>query len=140
MIHEVTVRVTFADTDATGIIYYGRYFTYFEQGFLGFLRSMDIGYQELTAQGIRLPVVEAQCRYLAPSRVENVLLIRTRLIHVGSASLKFGYEIHNQNQENRLVAKGFTRHAVLGKIWKPKPWPASIKSILLSELKPEKFS
>src|SRR5262249_45905998 len=45
--HEFEVRVTYADTDKMGIIYYANYFRYFEVGRTEFMRSLGVRYRDL---------------------------------------------------------------------------------------------
>ena len=88
-VHEFEVRVTYADTDKMGIIYYANYFKYFEQGRTELLRSLGVRYRDLEVQRkMFLPCVETGCRYLAPSRYDDLLVVRTWLSSLGRASVR----------------------------------------------------
>lgn len=110
---DLEVRVTFADTDAAGIIYYGRYFTYFEQGFLGLMKEAGFDYYRVDKEfALLFPAVEANCRYLAPARYDDLLTVRTWLSSARGAHLCFEQEILRGGSP---IARGFTRHACVNK-------------------------
>ncbi len=60
------VRVRYAETDQMGVAYHGEYFAWFEVGRTDLLRELGLTYRELEADGLRLPVIEVQARYLRP--------------------------------------------------------------------------
>jgi acyl-CoA thioester hydrolase len=102
------IRVLFADTDAMGIAYYANYLKWFEAGRVELMRSMGMAYRELTGIGVHLPVTEANIRYLAPARYDDVLAIRTEVRGFRRASITFGYRIE---RNGTLLADGVTVHA-----------------------------
>ena len=73
------VRVRYAETDQMGIVYYANYLVWFEIGRVELLRSLGLAYSQLeTEHECILPVVEASCRYRAPARYDDEILIETR--------------------------------------------------------------
>ena len=62
------LRVIYGDTDQMGVVYYANYLRFFEAGRGAFLRSFDRSYRQIEASGVRMPVVEAHVRYLAPAQ------------------------------------------------------------------------
>ena len=129
--HEFQVRVTYADTDKLGIIYYANYFKYFEQGRTELLRSLGVRYRDLEVQRkIFIPAVEARCRYLAPSRYDDLLVVRTWISELGRASLCFENDIFDQDLGGQKVARGFSRHAVVNDLWRTTRIPADLKVLL----------
>ena len=52
-----------------GVVYHGNYFTWFDIGRTEFFRNMGIVYTRLEEEGILLPVIEAQCRYIKASQI-----------------------------------------------------------------------
>ena len=79
---------------------------------------------------IFLPAVEARCEYLAPSYYDHLLVVRTWLSWMGPASVCFQNEIYDRDQKDKLVARGFSRHAVVNEHWKPTRIPADIRERL----------
>jgi len=130
-LHEFAVRVTYADTDKLGIIYYANYFKYFEQGRTELLRSLGVRYRDLEVQRkLFLPSVEASCRYLAPSRYDDLLLVRTWISELGLASVRFEHHVHDQDLGGKLVAEGFSRHAVVNDLWRTARVPPDLRVLL----------
>jgi acyl-CoA thioester hydrolase len=128
---EFQVRVTYADTDKMGIIYYSNYFKYFEEGRTELMRSLGVRYRDLELERkIYLPAVEANCRYLAPSRYDDLLVVRTWISHMGIASIRFENEIYDREQGARKVARGFSRHAIVNDLWRPSRIPDDLRALL----------
>lgn len=129
--HEFSVRVTYADTDKMGIIYYANYFKYFEQGRTELLRSLGVRYRDLEVQRkLFLPCVEARCRYLAPSRYDDLLVVRTWISSLGIASVVFQNDIYDQDLGGRKVARGFSRHALVNDLWRTARVPEDLRLLL----------
>ena len=129
--HEFQVRVTYADTDKLGIIYYSNYFKYFEEGRTELMRSLGVRYRDLELQRkIYLPAVETGCRYLAPSRYDDLLVVRTWLSSMGIASVRFENEIYDRETTGRKVARGFSRHAVVNDLWRTTRIPDDLRLLL----------
>jgi acyl-CoA thioester hydrolase len=107
-----TVRVRYAETDQMGVAWHGEYLAWFEVGRTDLLRGCGCTYRDLEAQGLRLPVIEVQARFLRPARYDDVLEIRTRLTALGKVRVSFGYEVRREGTEGPL-ATGSTSHAAL---------------------------
>ncbi|MBI5629991.1 MAG: YbgC/FadM family acyl-CoA thioesterase [Elusimicrobia bacterium] len=129
--HEFDVRVTYADTDKLGIIYYANYFKYFEEGRTELLRSLGLRYRDLEIQRkLFIPAVEANCRYLAPSRYDDLLVVRTWISDLGAVSIRFENEIYDQDLGGKKVARGFSRHAVVNDLWRAARIPHDLRQLL----------
>lgn len=111
-------RVSYGETDAMGVVYYANYLHLFERGRSELIRSLGLSYVEVEEQGFFLPVREAQCRYLAPARYDQIIFIRTELSARTRASLSFAYEITDETRE-LVLARGMTQHAVVDASGKP---------------------
>lgn len=131
-VHEFQVRVTYADTDKAGIIYYANYFKYLEQGRTELMRSLGVRYRDLEIQRkLFLPAVEANCQYLAPSRYDDLLTCRTWLSELGRASVTFQCEVVDKELGGKAVARVWSRHAVVTDLWRPARVPEDLKKLLL---------
>ena len=100
------MRVRYGETDKMGIVYYGNYATYLEQGRTEWLRDIGFSYKWMEDNGIHLPVVELSIKYKAPARYDDVLTVTTTLKKIPTYSINFSYEIHNQ--EGHLLITGET--------------------------------
>lgn len=105
-------RVIYGDTDSGGVVYYGNYLRYFEEGRTEFLRENGVTYRELEEKGFVLPVIECYSRYKAPARYDDLIVIRTALIELKRVSCRFNYRVERKNDQ-KLLAKGCTVHAVI---------------------------
>ncbi len=120
-------RVRYAETDQMGIVYYANYLVWFEIGRVEVLRTLGLSYSELeTEHGCILPVVEATCRYRAPARYDDEILIETRPALLRGSVLKFAYRILRKEAdgaEPTLLAEGETVHVVCDPQLNRKPLP-----------------
>ena len=121
-----SVRVRYAETDQMGIAWHGEYLAWFEVGRTDLLRGCGCTYRELEAQGLRLPVIEVQARYLRPALYDDVLQIHTRLIGVGGARVSFDYEVRREGTEGPL-ATGSTSHAAIDLHGRPRRIPEDLR-------------
>jgi acyl-CoA thioester hydrolase len=126
--HLHTLRVRYADSDQMGVAYYANYLVWFEVGRTEWLRSRGYAYRDLEARGVFLPVTEAGCRYLAPSRYDDVLHVVTRVGRLGRAVVRFEYRV--LREDGTLAATGFTEHCFLSRQGKPVRAPEEIARVL----------
>jgi acyl-CoA thioester hydrolase len=103
--HVAELRVRYADTDKMGVVYYGKYFEYFEVARTDMLREFGLPYAELEASGVMLPVSEASAKYLKGAKYDDVLQITCRLPHRTSPKLEITYEVRHNGE---LLATGAT--------------------------------
>ena len=121
-----TVRVRYAETDQMGVAWHGEYLAWFEVGRTDLLRGCGCTYRELEAQGLRLPVIEVQARYLLPALYDDVLEIHTRLTGVGGARVSFDYEVRREGTDGPL-ATGSTSHAAIDLRGRPRRIPEELR-------------
>jgi acyl-CoA thioester hydrolase len=101
------VRVRYADTDKMGIVYYGKYFEYFEVARTEMLRDMGLPYREIEAAGFELPVLEAEAKYMNGATYDDLLRIETRMPGNVSPRLHIAYEVF-RDATGELLAPGHT--------------------------------
>jgi acyl-CoA thioester hydrolase len=127
-------RVRYAETDQMGIVYYANYLVWFELGRVELLRSLGLAYSQLEKDHkLILPVVEASCRYRAPARYDDEILIETRPALVRGSVLKFAYRIlraADEGAEPKLLAEGETVHVVCDETLKRMPLPEQYTTAL----------
>jgi len=125
VIHEQ--RIIFGDTDQMGVVYYANYLRFFEASRAAYWRAQGKSYKDLEAAQVALPVVEAHCRYRAPSYYEDLLLIEVEVTELRAASLRFGYIVRRGGD---ILAEGWTRHAVVGPTGRPRALPEELRAML----------
>jgi len=127
LLTEVTVRVRYAETDQMGIVYHANYFVWFEIARCELLRRSGTSYGELERRdGIALPVIEARCEYLQPSRYDDELAVRARGQRLSRARLAFEYEVV-RSWDMALLARGRTVHAATNQSGRPCRLPERIR-------------
>lgn len=112
-IHETSLRVRYAETDAAGIAHHGAYVAWLECGRVEWLRDEGLSYAALEREGYHLPVVALDLRYVAPARFDDRLVVRTGVADARSREVRFVYEIVTDERHPRQLANGSTRHICL---------------------------
>ena len=128
------VRVRYAETDQMGIVYYANYLVWFEIGRVELLRALGLTYNQLEIDHqCILPVIEASCRYRAPARYDDEILIETRPSLLRGSVLKFAYQVWRKAtdaEERKLLAEGETVHVVCDGQLNKKPLPEHYEAAL----------
>ncbi|MFC1645958.1 acyl-CoA thioesterase [Candidatus Omnitrophota bacterium] len=125
-------RVRYADTDQMGVVYYANYFVWLEIARTEFLRSLGVDYRSIEKEKqLALPVVEAYCKYKAPARYDDIIVIKTKVYRVKNSTLRFDYKLFNK-ENNTLLAEAHTTHVFIDSERKPVRIPEKIRSILCS--------
>jgi acyl-CoA thioester hydrolase len=129
--HETRLRVRYAETDQMGVVYYANYYVWMEIGRVEFVRSRGVSYRELEEQeGLFLAVIESQCRYLAPARYDQEIIVETSVASANARVVEFVYQIRSAE---RVLAKGSTRHMWLNREWRPTNLPERYRVALVAE-------
>jgi acyl-CoA thioester hydrolase len=130
--HSVSIRVRYAETDQMGVVYYANYFVWFEVGRVELMRSLGFEYRDLEEQdGCFLPVVEANCRYKAPARYDDVLRLETRILNLRSSVIRFGYRLLREATDAPvLLAEGETVHVVVDRVMQKRALPERFAAAL----------
>jgi acyl-CoA thioester hydrolase len=111
-INETRLRVRYAETDQMGVVYHSNHFIWFEVGRVELLRQMGFSYRDMEDRDhCFIAVAEAKCRYRAPVRYDEEVLVRTELLGVRDSLVQFGYELRRA-ADGALLAEGETTHIV----------------------------
>jgi acyl-CoA thioester hydrolase len=80
-------RVGFSDTDAQGIVYYGRYLPYFDTARVEYHRHLEMLPRERTEHEfvMRASTIE----YFAPARFDDLLEVFIRIARIGRTSVTY---------------------------------------------------
>jgi acyl-CoA thioester hydrolase len=93
-------RVGFSDTDAQGVVYYGRYNPYFDLARVEYLRSIGL----LDFEGGGEFVMRANdVEYFAPARFDDELEIHVRVARIGRTSITFEFAAHRLPDRTLMV-------------------------------------
>jgi acyl-CoA thioester hydrolase len=73
-------------------------------------------------------VVDARCRYKAPARYDDEIIIRTHLRNVRESLIHFGYEALRAS-DGLLLAEGETTHIVINSEMTRRPIPEKYMTV-----------
>jgi len=127
--HRIETRVTYAETDAMGIVYYANYLRWFEMGRTELMRALGIAYKDMEDQGTYLPVSEVFCKYHASAKYDDVIIIETFVEFLKRASIQFAYRLRRKEDGAELIT-GWTLHAFVDREGRIVRVPASLKEKL----------
>jgi acyl-CoA thioester hydrolase len=108
----VPIRVRYAETDGMSVAYHANYLTWFEVARTQLLEDIGVTYRSLEEAGFLLPVVEANLRYLAPSRYDDRLEVLAKVVEPPRARIRIEYEVR---RDGRLLTTGYTVHAFMSR-------------------------
>ncbi|RKQ50081.1 acyl-CoA thioester hydrolase [Roseivirga pacifica] len=100
------VRVRYAETDQMAYVYYGNYAMYYEVGRVEALRQLGFEYAKLEEQGVMMPVLDLQCKFISPARYDELLTVTVTIPEIPTARMLFEYSITNES--GKVVNKGST--------------------------------
>jgi acyl-CoA thioester hydrolase len=126
------VRVYWEDTDAGGIVFYANYLKFFERARTEWLRSLGVMQSRLReTEGGMFVVSQTAVRYVAPSRLDDELLVTARLETARSASLIIAQQARRADT-GALLCEGTIR---IGWVDAATLRPARIPDAVLAVLK-----
>lgn len=92
--HRLPVRVYFEDTDAGGIAYHATYLRWAERGRTESLRAINLPHQLLIERYSSMLVVRRiEVEYVAPARLDEPLLVETRVCRARGASVDLAQDV-----------------------------------------------
>lgn len=93
--HALPVRVYYEDTDAGGIVYHASYIRFAERGRTEMLRDAGFEHAQLfREQGIAFAVVAMEINFRAPAKLDDLLVVKTRISRLGGASMDMQQDIY----------------------------------------------
>lgn len=131
--HSTQIRVYYADTDAQGIVYHANYLRFFELARIETLRALGIELPTLIAEyGVQFAVVQMTVKFIKPARLDDQLLIVSRISHIGRASIHYQQDIYFPDQNKELVCTAEVRLVAVNKHMRPQAVPEFIKKGILN--------
>ena len=114
-------KVYYKDVDKMGVVYYARYFEYFEAARTELLQSISLDVPTIENEGYYLPVITSHCDYKSGANFEDELSVKLAINKPPKSTMKIDYEVYRSSNEELLVT-GYTIHAFTdqsGKAVKP---------------------
>ena len=85
--YSALTRVGFSDTDAQGIVYYGRYLPYFDSARVEYPRHLDM--LETQPRDVEFVMRASTIEYLAPARFDDLIEVFIRVARIGRTSVTY---------------------------------------------------
>jgi acyl-CoA thioester hydrolase len=113
-----------------GVVYHANYYVWMEIGRVELVRSLGINYRDLELNdGLVLSVVESQCRYMAPARYDQEIVVATEIADANARVVEFRYHILDAST-NQPLARGMTKHMWLNREFRPAKLPERYLELL----------
>ena len=108
------IKIYYKDIDQMGIVYYSRYYEYFEEARTELLSSIGLNVAEVEKKGITLPVISSHCDYKRGAKFEQNILVRALIDSRPKSKLHIDYFVFIENEKDFIV-NGYTEHAFVNK-------------------------
>jgi 4-hydroxybenzoyl-CoA thioesterase len=86
-------QVHWGDCDPAGIIFYPTYFRWMDAATWAFFDSVGYSAKRMRAERRAMPLVSAECRFLAPATQGDRCEVRSRMARFGGKSFVVAHEI-----------------------------------------------
>ena len=103
---EIKRLVRFSEVDALGIVWHGRYPSYFEEGSEKLGRLCGLTYKDFYDAGLRAPIAELHIDYFKPLRLAEEFTIRSALIWDSASRLNTEYYL--LKGDGSIATRGYT--------------------------------
>lgn len=99
--HETKIRVRYGEVDQMGFMYYGNYCLYYEIARAEMIRDLGYTYANLEKDGIVMPVVKVNAKYLKPALYDQLISVRTEIKDL--STLPFITFVHSFYNEDEIL-------------------------------------
>ena len=104
------IKIYYKDVDQMGIVYYSRYYEYFEEARTELLESIGLDVTNVEKSGITLPVISSHCDYNKGAKFEQNILVKASIESKPKSKLHIDYFVFIENEKDFIVS-GYTEHA-----------------------------
>jgi acyl-CoA thioester hydrolase len=124
--YSALTRVWFSDTDAQGVVYYGRYLPYFDHARTEYHRHLG----RFTVPGCELVMRASAVEYHAPARFDDLIEAFVRVSRVGRSSLTYEYAAYRLPDDPLMVTAQQTLVLIDLEGRRPTPVPDELRSAI----------
>lgn len=100
--YSALARVGFSDTDAQGVVYYGRYMPFFDLARVEYQRHLGLAIHALGERQFVMRAVTVE--YHAPARFDDLLEVFVRTKRIGQSSITTAYAAHRLEDDALMCA------------------------------------
>ena len=97
--YSALARVWFSDTDAQGVVYYGRYLPYFDHARTEYHRHLGA----FARPGREFVMRASSVEYHAPARFDDLIEAFVRVSRIGRSSITYECAAHRQPDDTLMV-------------------------------------
>ena len=122
------LRVYYEDTDMAGIVYYANYLRFIERGRSDWVRDIGMDQNRMKDDfGIVFAVNRIEADYIAPARLDDVLVVETMLSDVKGARFTMEQRVRREDQP---LFTATVQIVVMTLEGRPTRLPAEIRALL----------
>jgi acyl-CoA thioester hydrolase len=96
-------RVGFSDTDAQGIVYYGRYLPYFDLARVEYHRKLGLLDMEIGSEGVEFVMRALDVEYHAPAVFDDEIEVDVRVARIGNTSVSYEFAAYRARDDALMV-------------------------------------
>ena len=96
-------RVGFSDTDAQGIVYYGRYLPYFDLARVEYHRNLNLLGMDIGEEGQEFVMRASTIEYFAPAVFDDLIEVYVRMAKIGRTSATFELAAYRARDDLLMV-------------------------------------
>jgi acyl-CoA thioester hydrolase len=124
------MRVGFDETDAQAVVYYGRYFPYFDRSRVEYQRHLKLLHS--LPPGLEFVMRHVACEYEAPARFDDEIEVFIRTASIGRSSWKWEMAVHHC-ESGALLARAEQVMVLIDRgARRPEPVPEHIREAVLA--------
>ena len=123
-------EVYYEDTDAGGVVYYANYLKFIERSRTNLIQNLGFTLNQLTSDFDSIFVVrKINCEFLAPAKLEDELIVKTKILEIKNASFTLSQDIE---KSEKIIFSSKILMVCINSAGKPIKIPTSL-SVLLHE-------
>ena len=123
--HRLPIRVYYEDTDAGGICYHTAYLRFAERARTEYLRDLGFDHVGLKeSAGGNFVVARVEADYLRPARLDDALVVETRILAAGGASTTMEQVVRRDGTD---LVRLIVRLAFLTPTGRPRRMPQGVR-------------
>ena len=122
-------QIYYHDTDAGGVVYYGRYLNYLEEARTELLQQKGLDLSLFRNKKFLVAVRGLSISYESPARYGDIIVCDAKVVKVTTARMVFEQEIRDK-KTGRLILKAEVTLVSLNEDFKTTPIPEDIKALL----------
>jgi acyl-CoA thioester hydrolase len=122
-------QIYYHDTDAGGVVYYGRYLNYLEEARTECLQKKGLDLDLFRRKKFLYAVRQCSISYESPARYGDTIICDAKVVKTTTARMVFDQEIRDK-KTGRLILKAEVTLVSLNADFKTTPIPEEIKALL----------